>query len=170
MRSFASFMDRFSVFIGHCCAILLFVCIALSAFEVFMRYVMNMPTQWTFETVMALCATSWAMTSGYVTERRRHIAITVLEVALPRRVWLRMELLAMVVSVGALTMLIIGSWEPAAMALDTVERSGSAFNPPLPAYLKPLLVVGATLYILQLFANIYHWFAARNAESKKGDA
>jgi len=170
MRSLASLMDRFSVFIGHCCAILLFVCIALSAYEVFMRYVMNMPTQWTFETVMALCATSWAMTSGYVTERRRHIAITVLEVTLSRPVWKRLELFAMVLSVGALGLLIVGSWEPAAMALRTVERSGSAFNPPLPAYLKPLLIVGATLYILQLLSNIYHWFTARNADSKMGDA
>ncbi|GHB21975.1 TRAP transporter small permease subunit [Salinicola rhizosphaerae] len=154
----AAGMDRLSAFIGYGCAVLFFVCILLSAFEVVMRYVFNAPTQWTFETVMAVCATSWVLASGYVTQRRRHIAITMIELVVPASVWRKMELVAMVVAVFALAALVWAAWEPALMSMHGPERSGSSFNPPLPAYLKPMLVVGAILYILQLLSNIIHWF------------
>lgn len=163
----AAGMDRVSVFIGYACAVLVFACVLLSVFEVIMRYGFNAPTQWTFETVMVVCATAWVMSSGYVTERKRHIAITFLELLVPPRVWRVLELIAMLVAVFAILVLIWAAWEPAAMALHGMERSGSAFNPPMPAYLKAALIVGAVLYLLQLLANIVHWFeAARQGEKQ----
>ncbi|ABE59831.1 TRAP transporter small permease subunit [Chromohalobacter israelensis] len=162
----AAGMDRISAFIGYACAVLFFACIILSALEVVMRYVFNSPTQWTFETVMALCATGWVMTSGYVTQRKRHIAITMMELVVPAHVWKKMELVSLGVAIFALAMLIWATWEPAMMALHGSERSGSSFNPLLPAYLKPTLVVGAFLYLLQLLANVVHWFE----DQAKGEA
>ncbi|MEC9482394.1 MAG: TRAP transporter small permease subunit [Halomonas sp.] len=160
----AAGMDRISAFIGYACAVLFFACIALSALEVVMRYVFDAPTLWTFETVMALCATGWVMTSGYVTQRKRHIAITMVELVVPAHVWKKMELVSLMVAIFALAALIWAAWEPAMMAMHGFERSGSAFNSPLPAYLKPILVVGAILYLLQLLANVVHWFEDRARE------
>lgn len=163
----AAGMDRISAFIGYACAVLFFACIVLSTVEVVMRYVFNSPTQWTFETVMALCATGWVMTSGYVTQRKRHIAITMMELVVPGHIWKKMELVSLGVAIFALTMLIWAAWEPAMTALNGGQRSGSSFNPLLPAYLKPILVIGAFLYLLQLLANVVHWFedqARREAE------
>ncbi|MDT8895325.1 TRAP transporter small permease [Halomonas sp. I1] len=157
----AAGMDRVSAFIGYACAVLFFACIVLSALEVAMRYIFNSPTQWTFETVMALCATGWVMTSGYVTQRKRHIAITMMELVVPVHVWKKMELVSLGVAIFALAMLIWATWEPAMTALHGGQRSGSSFNPLLPAYLKPTLVVGAFLYLLQLLANVVHWFEER---------
>ncbi len=160
----AAGMDRVSAFIGYACAVLFFACIVLSAFEVVMRYVFNSPTQWTFETVMAICATGWVLTSGYVTQRKRHIAITMVELLVPAHIWKKMELVSILVAILALAALIWAAWEPAMMALHGFERSGSSFNPPLPAYLKPILLVGAVLYVLQLLANAVHWFEDRALE------
>ncbi|MBZ9560190.1 MULTISPECIES: TRAP transporter small permease subunit [unclassified Modicisalibacter] len=160
----AAGMDRVSAFIGYACAVLFFACIALSAFEVVMRYIFDAPTQWTFETIMALCATGWVLTSGYVTQRKRHIAITMVELLVPAHVWKKMELVSLGVAIFALAALIYAAWEPAMMAMHGAERSGSSFNPLLPAYLKPTLVVGAALYLLQLLANVVHWFEDRARE------
>ena len=164
-RRFAAIMDRVSVFIGYACAVLLMLCIGLSVFEVFMRYALNRPTPWTFETVMVLCATAWVMSSGYVTQRRRHIAITTLELFVSAKVWRVFELIASLVAVFALAVLIWASWDPAHMAWVTMEKSGSAFNPPSPVYLKTALIAGASLYLLQLLANIIHWFAPPDDDS-----
>ncbi|SFH63732.1 TRAP transporter small permease subunit [Modicisalibacter xianhensis] len=164
----AAGMDRISAFIGYACAVLFFACIVLSAFEVVMRYVFNAPTQWTFETVMAICATGWVLTSGYVTQRKRHIAITMVELLVPAHVWKKMELVSLFVAIFAVGALIWAAWEPAMMAFHSLERSGSSFNPPLPAYLKPILVVGAGLYLLQLLANVVHWFEDRARERDSG--
>ncbi|WP_168016964.1 TRAP transporter small permease subunit [Halomonas salinarum] len=166
----AAGMDRVSAFIGYACAVLFFVCIVLSAVEVVMRYVFNAPTQWTFETVMAICATGWVMTSGYVTQRKRHIAITMVELLVPAHVWKKMELVSLFVAIFAISALIWAAWEPAMMALHGFERSGSSFNPPLPAYLKPILVVGASIYLLQLLANVVHWFEDRAREQDDQNA
>lgn len=166
----AAGMDRVSVFIGYACAVLFFACIVFSAFEVVMRYVFNAPTQWTFEAVMAVCATGWVMTSGYVTQRKRHIAITMVELLVPAHIWKKMELVSLIVAIFAISALIWAAWEPAMMALHSIERSGSSFNPPLPAYLKPILVVGASLYLLQLLANVVHWFEDRALDRDKAEA
>ncbi|MCI0511459.1 TRAP-type mannitol/chloroaromatic compound transport system permease small subunit [Chromohalobacter marismortui] len=160
----AAGMDRVSVFIGYACAVLFFACIVLSALEVVMRYVFDSPTLWTFETVMALCATGWVLTSGYVTQRKRHIAITMVELLVPASVWKKMELVSLVAAIFALSMLVWAGWGPAVHAIQGIERSGSAFNSPLPAYLKPTLVVGAFIYVLQLLANVVHWFEDRAEE------
>lgn len=152
-------MDRISVFIGYACIVPYFLCIALSIYEVVMRYVFRMPTQWTFEVLMVLCATSWALSSGYVTQRNRHIAVTMMETLVSEATWRVLRLLALCVSVFAVAVLIWATWHPAMRALSMMERSGSAFNAPTPTYLKLVLVAGAGLYLLQLFANIAHWFA-----------
>lgn len=164
-RRAADAIDRVSTFVGYSCAVLYFACILLSAAEVVLRYGFNAPTSWSFETIMAICATAWVLSAGYVTVRRRHIAITVLELLVPKRVWRVFRLIQMIVAVLAVSVLIWALWGPAVTAVSTVERSGSAFNPPLPAYLKAIFVVGCVLYVLQLFANLVHWFDGTEPEA-----
>lgn len=154
----AAWMDRISVFIGHALTIPLFLCLALSIYEVVMRYFFHAPTQWTFETLMVLCATAWVMSAGLVTQRKRHITITVLETVVPARVWRRLELLALVAAVAGISVLLFAAIEPTVSAVASMKRSGSAFNPPEPTYMRVLLLTGCVLYLLQLLANIVHWF------------
>lgn len=151
-------INRLSVFLGYSCAVLFAACIILSVYEVVMRYAFASPTAWSFEIIMALCASGWILSTGYVTQQRRHISITMLEMLVSPRTWRRLELVASIVSVLALIGLAWATYEPAMNTLSHMERSGSAFNPPLPTYLKWLLFLGAVLYVLQLLANIAEWF------------
>ncbi|WP_319531251.1 TRAP transporter small permease [uncultured Cohaesibacter sp.] len=151
-------MDSISVFIGYACIVPYFACIALSVYEVVMRYALGAPTQWTFEVLMVLCATSWVLSSGLVTQRHRHIAITMLETIVSEKTWRLMTLIQQIAALLAIGVLIWATWHPAVEAFAMMERSGSAFNAPTPTYLKSALVVGAILYFLQLIANIVHWF------------
>ncbi|MGR3578646.1 MAG: TRAP transporter small permease subunit, partial [Sagittula sp.] len=75
-------------------------------YEVFSRYVLNHPTFWAFETVMTTVAAAWMLSAGYVTLKKRHIAITVIHGLTTRRQKWWLDLFAMLVGIFALYMLL----------------------------------------------------------------
>lgn len=162
LARYADSMDRVSVFIGQGCSILFFACIAISALEVVLRYGFDRPTAWSTEVAMTLCATVWVMAVGYVTERHRHISITMLEMVVGPRVWHVFRLLQMLISFGAVLVLTMALWGPAMKVLGRTEYSGTAFNSIQPTIFKTVIVVGCVLYMAQLLANIIRW--AQNTE------
>lgn len=164
----AAAIDRMSVFIGHGCSMLLFACIAASAIEVVMRYGFDRPTFWSTELSMTLCATAWVLAVGYVTERNRHISITMLEILVGPRVWRIFRLVQLVVAFGAVLVLAFAVSGPAMKVLARPEYSGTAMNSIQPSYLKVLLLVGCGLYLLQLAANIVHWCRRTEKDSLGG--
>ena len=124
-------------------------------YEVFSRYVLNAPTYWAFETVMVTVAAAWMLSAGYVTMKKRHIAITVIHnIASPGQRWW-LDLLAMVIGVIALYMLLTDAPIRAYDSVARIEKSGSAFNSPLPMMMKSLMVIGAFMYLAQLMMNLH---------------
>jgi len=148
-------VDHISHFTGVAVSVLYMVAACATLWEVIARYVFNAPTQWAFEVVMALCAASWMFSSGYVTLKQRHIGITVFHVMASPRVRWWLDLFAMVVGVVALFMLLTDAAIRAYTAIDHVERTGSAFNSPMPMILKVLLMLGGFLYLAQLTVNLH---------------
>lgn len=148
-------VDHVSHIVGITVSVLYFVAAGATLWEVVARYVFNAPTYWAFEVVMVLCATSWMLSSGYITMKERHIAITVFHsiVKPSTRWWL--DLFALIVGVIALYLLLTDAAIRAYTAIESVERSGSAFNSPLPMMLKLVLVLGGFLYLAQLMTNLH---------------
>ncbi len=154
---YADAMDRISVFIGQACSVLLFACIVASAAEVVMRYGFDMPTVWSTELAMTLCATAWVLSVGFVTQRNRHISITMLELVVGPKVWRIFRLIQMLIAFGAVLVLTMALWKPAIKVLGRTEYSGTAFNSIQPTIFKVLIVIGCILYLAQLVANIIRW-------------
>jgi TRAP-type mannitol/chloroaromatic compound transport system permease small subunit len=154
---YADTMDRISVFIGQACSVLLFACIVASATEVVMRYGFDMPTVWSTELAMTLCATAWVLSVGFVTQRNRHISITMLELVVGPKVWRIFRLIQMLIAFGAVLVLTMALWKPAIKVLGRTEYSGTAFNSIQPTIFKVLIVIGCILYLAQLVANIIRW-------------
>ena len=148
-------MGRISVFLGKACGVFYLTAIGLSVFEVFMRYALNAPTSWTSETIMALVATAWLMCVGAVTQQRRHITVTTMELLVSETTWNRMRKLAILLSIVGVVGLIIMLWQPMIKVLNSPHTSGSAFDPPTPTYIKTMFVIAGCLYLLQLFANLF---------------
>ena len=154
MQRFVESVGKLSVFLGRVCGIFYIAAIGLSIFEVFMRYAFNAPTSWTSETIMMLVATAWLLCVGAVTQQRRHITVTTMELLLGERLWNRLAKVAILLSMVAVTGLIIMLWGPMVKILENPQTTGSAFDPPSPTYIKTMFVVAAALYLLQLFANL----------------
>jgi len=167
LARYAQAVDRFSVFIGLSCSTLLFACIAISAAEVVLRYGFDAPTLWSTELAMTLCATAWILSVGYVTERRRHISITMLELLVGERVWRIFRLMQMIVALVAVFVLTLALWHPATKALARAEHSGTAMNSIQPSFFKVMIVVGCILYLIQLSANVIRW--AQNTDGGRSD-
>ena len=106
---------------------------------------------------MTLCASAWVLSVSYVTERNRHISITMIEMLVSETTWRRLRLVQMLIAGGAIFILTMALWDPAIKALNRMETSGTALNSIQPTYLKVLLVVGCILYLFQLAANLVRW-------------
>lgn len=155
---FSRSVDTFSRFTGLSVAQFYIVCAAITLYEVIARYAFDAPTSWAFEMVMVICATAWMLSAGYITEKRRHIGITVFYIMVKERTRWRLDLFAMIVGVTALYLLATDAMTRALEALHIVERAGSSFNSPEPTILKTALVAGAIFYLLQLLVNLYRHF------------
>ena len=154
-------VDHLSHFSGVAVSVLYMVAACATLWEIVARYVFNAPTQWAFEVVMVLCAASWMISSGYVTLKKRHIGITVFHVLASDRGRWWLDLVAMLVGIAALFLLLSDASIRAYTAVDHVERTGSAFNSPMPMILKVLLMLGGFLYLAQLTVNLHRHFASR---------
>jgi TRAP-type mannitol/chloroaromatic compound transport system permease small subunit len=153
MQSVSLFISRLSIGIGYACAPLYLISLLVAVSEVIMRYWLNAPTDWAFEVSLTLCAVAWALSVGYVGQQNRHIAITFLHGMLSpsrQRILDMVTLTLTAIAFGALAIALFG---PALEAVTRIERTGSAFNPPMPAILKPVLFVAAILGVLQTLAN-----------------
>jgi tripartite ATP-independent transporter DctM subunit len=121
-----------------------------TAYEVIARYLFNAPTDWAFEATIMLCSACYLVAGGYVTQRKRHIAITALYDGARDERKRTLDIVAILFGLLSMGMLFLASWRQALMSIQIWERTGSSWNPPMPALLKPLIVVGAVLIFVQL--------------------
>ncbi len=149
------FVDHISKFSGLAVAQLYLVAAICTIYEVVSRYVFHAPTQWAFEVVMVVCATAWMLSAGYITLHQRHISINVLYLMAGAKGKWRLDLFAYIVGIIALWLLLDDAIVRALDAIRITETMGSAWNSPQPMILKTMLVVGAFMYLIQLFANLH---------------
>lgn len=145
-----------------------FAAISLSVYEVVMRYAFDAPTSWTSETIMALVATAWLFCVGAVTQQRRHITVTTMELVVGPLIWSRMKKFAILLSLLGVGGLVIMLWGPMVKVLSSPQSTGSAFDPYIPTYTKTAFVFAAILYFLQLLANFLTPSAKQNELSDIG--
>jgi len=155
MSIFVEYVGRLSVFLGKACGVFYAAAIALSVYEVFLRYAFGAPTSWTSETIMALVATAWLFCVGAITQQRRHITVTTMELLVGEHTWNRMKKIAIFVSLIGVLGLAIMLWGPMVKVLKAPQTTGSAFDPPVPTYIKTAFFVAACLFFLQLLANLF---------------
>lgn len=155
MRGIASGIDRINQFIGRAAMHVYLVVALLSIYEVSLRYVLNAPTTWSYEIILALCGLAWALSGGYVTLKQRHIAITIIYDLSSPGVRRFLDIFALAFAAVALGLLTYLSIDLAVKSLRFFDKTGSAFNSPLPTLSKCFLVIGAILYLAQVVRELF---------------
>lgn len=158
-------IDHISHFTGLGISSFYILAALVTVWEVVARYIFNAPTQWAFEVVMVLCAGAWMFSSGFITLKKRHIGITVIHDIVSKKVQDKLDTFAMIVGIVALFLLMSDATLRSLLSVESIERTGSAFNSPMPMFLKVFLACGGLLYLTQLTLNLYRHVSSKLAKS-----
>ncbi|WP_175549185.1 TRAP transporter small permease subunit [Litoreibacter ascidiaceicola] len=150
-----TFIGWINFYAGEFGKYLFAIAILISVYEVFARYLFDKPTIWAFELTVMLCATGYFIAGGYVTQQRRHIGITVIHDMVSPRIRYGLDIFGNCMGIFAMSVLIWSGWGPAERALIRGETAGTPWDPPSPQILKPMIVIGATLIVLQLLSHLF---------------
>jgi TRAP-type mannitol/chloroaromatic compound transport system permease small subunit len=142
-------VDRLSRALGDRLAWLFLISAALTCYEVTMDAVFDAPTIWVHDTTIMMSATCFLFGGAYALQRRDHIRITFLYDALPPPLQRACDLVGLLCGLVYLAGL---SWFAGTHALDSimrVERSGRAWDFPMPMVIRTAFFLGTALLALQ---------------------
>ena len=139
---------------GNAASYLFLVIVAISSFEVLMRYAMGQPTVWAHELSIAIAATCFVIGGPYVHASRQHITISFLYDQMPPAIQAWARLLCSVLTLAFVLSLSYASAVQGWQAVQYGETTGTALNWPIPAYLKALFAGCVAVMSLQTLMHV----------------
>lgn len=162
-------IDRLSIAVGKTFAWLFIAAIALSAYEVVMRYLFASPSTWAHATTTTLCQVGFALGGAWCMVKGEHIRITfVPDMLSPARRWW-VELVALLTGLFYLGGLLYSVWLDAKTSIWKFDFQGGWApeltpgppNWPLPSIGKAALVIGTALFLAVVGSHLVRHFTQR---------
>lgn len=146
--------DRLAVFVGRVTMMLIVLLTGVMLFEVLLRYVFEAPTLWANEMSLWLAGFVFLCAGLYAMQQRSHIRIVLLYDVSPR--WL--QRVFDTISTACICIfaffLCFGGYGEAFDKFYRWETFGTAFDPPIPATMKPMVLLIVSLVALQAVVNL----------------
>lgn len=146
--------DKLSLFLGRCTMLLVVALVSVMFFEVVARYVFERPTLWANELSLWMAGFIFLLSGLYAMQQRSHIRIFLLYDILPRPIQRTCDVISVSLIWVFTICMIWGSYTEAAQKLLRWETFGTAFDPPIPATLKPMLLFIILLVAVQATVNL----------------
>ncbi|MEI7969826.1 MAG: TRAP transporter small permease [Betaproteobacteria bacterium] len=154
-------LDRGAEAAGRLGSLLFVAIVAITAWEVVLRYVFGAPTTWVHEVSVTLAAAAFVIGGPAVHAGRAHIAITAFLERVSPRWQVRLRVLHSLLTLAFLVLLAYAAIDQAWVSVRDMETSGTALNLPTPVFLKSLFAVACVLLCAQtlghLLADIEAW-------------
>lgn len=153
-------LDRGIIWLGKKLSLIFALIVVVSAYEIVRRYLFDSPTLWVHETVTFLGAALFVFGGLYAFATDRHVRVVLLYDAVSERVQCMLRVLHHLLGLAFCTMMIYASWFMAKKSVLApwgdvrLETSGSAWNPPFPAYLKVLILVAIVALTVQYLLHL----------------
>lgn len=147
-------VDRVAVFIGRVTMVLISALTTVMIYEVFLRYVVEAPTLWANELSLWVAGFIFLFSGLYAMQQRSHIRIFIIYDVLPRFLQRTCDILSTTLIVIFAFSLCYGGYGESFTKFYTWETFGTAFDPPIPATLKPAILVAVALVALQAILNL----------------
>ncbi len=160
-------LDRLIANIGKIFSFLFLFSGVVIVFEVVARYVFGSPTIWGHETTTLLCALCFAFGGSYCLAKDSHIRIVVVYDKVPPRVRRYLEIFNTAVGLAWGGFLVWAGWTLVKKSWFTpqgalhLETTGSAWNPPFPAWIKLFLFVMLIVMTIQFLLKLIHQLRLR---------
>ncbi|UOM36194.1 TRAP transporter small permease subunit [Acuticoccus sp. I52.16.1] len=147
-------IDYISLAISRVGLALVAVIVAIMFYEVVMRYFFERPTLWVNEMSLWIGGFIYLLSGLYVLQQRGHIRITLLYDSVPRNVQRLFDVISTICIVIFGAMVIHGGMNEAVQKYGRWETFGTAWDPPIPATMKPAIIIVAALIMCQAVANL----------------
>ncbi|WP_417567213.1 TRAP transporter small permease subunit [Marinobacter sp.] len=153
-------LDRAIVWLGKRLSLVFAVIVLVSFYEIVQRYVLNSPTLWVHETVTFAGATLFVLGGLYALATDRHVRIVLIYDAVSPRIQRWLRVVHHLFGLAFCSMMLYASWFMAQGAVRApwgawrLETSGSAWNPPFPAFLKVIILVAIVIMTLQFVLHL----------------
>ena len=146
--------DRVSLFLGRVTMLLIVLLVSVMFYEVVLRYVFERPTLWANELSLWLAGFVFLLAGLYAMQQRNHIRIFLLYDVLPRPAQRLCDTVSTLLIVLFAVAIVWGGWTEAYDKFLRWETFGTAFDPPIPATLKPMVLLVICLVALQAVLNL----------------
>ena len=146
--------DRAAVFIGRVTMMLVVTLCCVMLYEVFVRYVLNAATLWANELSLWIAGFIFLCAGLYAMQQRSHIRIFLLYDVCPR--WLQrvFDCISTLLIVMFAFFTVYGGYGEAFDKFYRWETFGTAFDPPIPATIKPMVLLVISLVAVQAVINL----------------
>ena len=154
-------VDRFTKLVGDKACWLFLSAAAIACYEVFMDSAFRAPTIWVHDLTIMMCSTAFLLGGSYAAQRRQHIRITVIYDLMPKNVRLLCDKLTLLLALFYLVLLSYIATEQAIESIRLVERSGRAWDFPMPMVIRTAFSLGCLLFTAQVLAHLYDLLRGR---------
>ena len=163
-------VDRLAVFLGRVTMMMIVLLCGVMLYEVFVRYLLNKPTIWANELSLWIAGFIFLTSGLYAMQQRSHIRIYLLYDVCPRWIQRLFDIISTGLIVTFAFFLIYGGYGEAFAKFYRWETFGTAFDPPIPATIKPMVLLVVTRGAVQAIINlISDWNAEPVAHSAADD-
>lgn len=165
-----TFVDKIALYIASLLMFAVAVIVAIMFYEVILRYFFGKPTLWVEELSRWLGGVIFLLAGGYAMQQRSHIRVVIVYDLVSRRAQRIFDVIATLCILTFCYAVTVGYARNAWKKLITWELYGSAWNPPIPAVMKPLIVISVVLLALQAVNNlIVDWRRSKETHGPSED-
>jgi TRAP-type C4-dicarboxylate transport system permease small subunit len=150
------FVDRLSRGLGERLSLLFLVAVLLTVYEVVLRYAFNAPTVWVHDMVIVLSATCFMFGGPLASQQRAHIQMASYFDNASPGVRRGLDIMCQLLTAAFLAMFLYGSLRLAIPSIELMETSGRAWDVPIPAFLKTVVVLASALMLAQTLSHLWH--------------
>ncbi len=148
-------IDRVALFIGRITMILIITMALIMLYEVFLRYVFEAPTLWANELTLWMAGYVFLFSGLYAMQQRCHIRIFLLYDAVPRWLQNTFDIISTTLLAICAFFLVYGSFKQVFIVkFYKWEMFGTAFDPPIPATMQPMILIIIPLIAIQAVINL----------------
>ena len=153
MEDYSS-LDQIAMFIGRVTMLLIALLVGVMMYEVVLRYVFERPTLWANELSLWMAGFVFILAGFYAMQQRSHIRIFLLYDMMPRVFQKACDTVSTFLILLFAFFLVYGGYGEAKAKLLRWETFGTVFDPPIPATLKPLVLLVVCLVAAQALLNL----------------
>lgn len=153
-------LDKLVLKIGNLLSLFFLVTVAISFYEVLMRYVFDAPTIWVHETASFIGGSLFVIGGIYAFASNKHVRVVLVYDAVSEQTRKYLNLIHHVVGLAFAGMMAYSSFVMTKEAWLTpwgelrLETSGSVLNAPYPALLKGLIFITFCILVVQFILHL----------------